>query len=223
MILVPNLWAFESAGLRDHTAQDFTGSHCVTWLAWNSLCRPAQPQTQNSVCLCLSSVGIKGMSHHSQLKTFFVAPQEQRIDSPSARPFLRGSACCTYLNYGLLIGSSEKQNPRINTKSRTTSFLQSVFIQHLLHFRVYVLFLLMCLSACLNVCMCTMNMPGTLRGQKRSLDTLKETRVTEGCELPATRALRIGCRSTARATSDLKSLNHFSSLYFRLLKRQEDL
>lgn len=31
------------------------GSHCVSLLAKNSLCKPGWPQTQTSVCLCLSS------------------------------------------------------------------------------------------------------------------------------------------------------------------------
>jgi hypothetical protein len=41
--------------------QGFSGK---PWLSWNSLCRPGWPRTQKSACLCLPSVGIKGMCHH---------------------------------------------------------------------------------------------------------------------------------------------------------------
>ena len=37
------------------------------WLSWNSLCRPAWPQSQKSTCLCLLSSWIKGMCHHARL------------------------------------------------------------------------------------------------------------------------------------------------------------
>jgi hypothetical protein len=33
------------------------------WLSWNSLCRSGWPPTHKSACLCLLSVGIKGMCH----------------------------------------------------------------------------------------------------------------------------------------------------------------
>jgi hypothetical protein len=41
-----------------------TGFLRVSWLSWNSLCRPGWPWTQKSTCLWLPSAGIKGMHHH---------------------------------------------------------------------------------------------------------------------------------------------------------------
>lgn len=41
-------------------------------LYWNSLYRSGLPQTQKSVCLCLLSTGIKGLSHHAWLIYLFV-------------------------------------------------------------------------------------------------------------------------------------------------------
>jgi hypothetical protein len=36
----------------------------LSWLSWNSLCRPGWPRTQKSACLCLPSARIIGMCHH---------------------------------------------------------------------------------------------------------------------------------------------------------------
>jgi hypothetical protein len=38
----------------------------LSWLSWNSLCRPGWPRTQKFACLCLPSAGIKGVRHHTQ-------------------------------------------------------------------------------------------------------------------------------------------------------------
>ena len=39
----------------------------VSWLSWNSFCRPGWPPTQKSTCLYLPNAGIKGVRHHSRL------------------------------------------------------------------------------------------------------------------------------------------------------------
>jgi hypothetical protein len=49
------------------------GFSVKSWLSWNSLCRPGWPRTQKSACPCLPSAGIKGMCHHAQLLTSFLA------------------------------------------------------------------------------------------------------------------------------------------------------
>ena len=49
-----------------------TGFLCVAWPSRNSLCRPGQPQTQKSACLCLPSARIKGMLHHCPARENFI-------------------------------------------------------------------------------------------------------------------------------------------------------
>ena len=51
-------------------AQGQPGLDRQLWLSLNSLCRPGQPQIYRSACLCLQSVGIKGLYHHIQLHFF---------------------------------------------------------------------------------------------------------------------------------------------------------
>lgn len=36
----------------------------LSWLAWNSLCRPGWPWSQSSACFCLLGAGAKGFHHH---------------------------------------------------------------------------------------------------------------------------------------------------------------
>jgi len=36
-------------------------------MSWSSNRRPSWPQTQRSACLCLLSIGMKGMGHHNQV------------------------------------------------------------------------------------------------------------------------------------------------------------
>ena len=49
-----------------------TGFLCVAWPSRNSLCRPGQPQTQKSACLCLPSARIKGELHHCPARENFI-------------------------------------------------------------------------------------------------------------------------------------------------------
>jgi hypothetical protein len=67
------------------------------WLSWNSLCRPGWPRTQKSACLCLPSVGIKGVRHHARLDT-----KNLRRPSASACPQIPlGSLCSKGHTYPL--------------------------------------------------------------------------------------------------------------------------
>ena len=66
----------EKSGWRDRQTLCFvlfcfieTGFLCVSWLSWNSLCKPGWPWTQKSSCLQLPSAGIKGVRHHTWLIT----------------------------------------------------------------------------------------------------------------------------------------------------------
>jgi hypothetical protein len=48
-----------------------TGFLCVALAILNSLCRPGWPRTQKSSCLCIPSVGIKGVHHHCLASRLF--------------------------------------------------------------------------------------------------------------------------------------------------------
>jgi len=69
------LQMFQSVPVRVYAEQNLKYRGCLfaclflTWLSWNSLCRPGWPQTQRSACLCLLNAEIKGMCYHHPAST----------------------------------------------------------------------------------------------------------------------------------------------------------
>lgn len=50
--------------------------------------------------------------------------------------------------------------------------LKSCILAAIVHCPKYIYFLLLACVFCLHICVCTMRMPGTLKGKKRALDPL---------------------------------------------------